>query len=205
MKDLMISKTEATMSSREIAELTGKRHDAVMRDIRNMLDAMKVSHHTFVATYQDAQNKTRECFELDRYHTEILVTGYDVKRRAAVIKRWYDLETSQALPVVKDPQLAAMVTMLTQLDVVKQEQQSQRLELDNIKAKLQSTPDVFYTVAGYASLRGLSIDTKTANMLGRKCANLSREYGFEVGKAHSAIYGAVNTYHVDMLCEVFAK
>jgi phage regulator Rha-like protein len=204
MKNL-ISSNERTMGSREIAELTGKNHADVMRDIRNMLEKLEVSQSKFASTYQDAQNKTRECFNLDRYHTEILVTGYDVKRRAAVIKRWYDLETSQALPAVKDPQLAAMVTMLTQLDAVKQEQQSQRLELDNIKAKLQSTPDEFYTVAGYASLRGLSIDTKTANMLGRKCAKLSREYGFEVGKAHSAIYGAVNTYHVDMLCEVFAK
>ncbi len=148
MQDLI---KNATMSSREIAELTGKNHADVMRDIRNMLEKLEVSQSNFAGTYQDAQNKTRECFNLDRYHTEVLVTGYDVKRRAAVIKRWHDLETVKALPAVKDPQLAAMVTMLTQLDAVKQEQQSQRQELETIKARIKATPEEFYTVAGYVS------------------------------------------------------
>lgn len=107
------------------------------------------------------------------------------------------------LPTIQDPQLAAMVMMLTQLDSVKQEQEVQRNELAEIKAKIQATPDQFYTVAGYASLRGMSIDTKKAALLGRRAAKLSREYDMDIGKAHSSIHGTVNTYHVDILCEVF--
>lgn len=107
------------------------------------------------------------------------------------------------LPTIQDPQLAAMVTMLTQLDQVKQEQGAQRLELAELKAKLTSTPTDYYTVAGYASLRGLNIDVKRANVLGRRASKLSREYGIEINKAHSEVFGAVNTYHVDVLCEVF--
>lgn len=57
--------------------------------------------------------------------------------------------TPEQAPAVKDPQLAAMVMMLTQLDSVKQEQEAQRNELAEIKAKIQTTPDQFYTVAGY--------------------------------------------------------
>jgi anti-repressor protein len=110
---------------------------------------------------------------------------------------------NSSLPAIQDPQLAAMVMMLTQLDSVKQEQEAQRNELAEIKAKIQATPDQFYTVAGYASLRGMSIDTKKAALLGRKAAKLSREYDMSIGKAHSSIHGTVNTYHVDILCEVF--
>ncbi|WP_406706555.1 transcriptional regulator, partial [Sodalis sp.] len=36
-------------------------------------------------------------FLLDRRHTEILITGYDVKRRAAVIDRWFVLESERTL------------------------------------------------------------------------------------------------------------
>ena len=111
--------------------------------------------------------------------------------------------TPEQTPAVKDPQLAAMVMMLTQLDSVKQEQEAQRLELADLRAKVTATPDEYYTVAGYASLRGISIDTKRANLLGRKAAKVSREHGVDIGKAHSSIYGEVNTYHVDVLCEIF--
>lgn len=205
MNELMNSNQEPTMSSREIADLTGKQHKDVMADIRNMCKQLDIQSADFSADYTDSRGRSQPCFKLDRYHTEVLVTGYDVKRRAAVIKRWYDLETGKAQPVatVKDPQLAAMVTMLTQLDAVKQEQEAQRLELADLRAKVTATPDEYYTVAGYASLRGISLDTKRANLLGRKAAKVSREHGVDIGKAHSSIYGEVNTYHVDVLCEIF--
>ena len=123
--------------------------------------------------------------------------------RRSVLEKLKKVEQVAKTPAVKDPQLAAMVMMLTQLDAVKQEQEAQRIELAEIKAKIQATPEQFYTVAGYASLRGLSIDTTKANLLGRKAAKLSREYDMEIGKAHSAMHGTVNTYHVDILCEAF--
>ena len=98
---------------------------------------------------------------------------------------------------------AAMVLMLTQLDSVKQEQDLQRLELAEIKAKITATPEDYYTVAGYASLRGISVDTNRANLLGRKAVKVSEEYGVKICKAYSTIFGKVNSYHVDVLCEVF--
>ncbi|WP_404840907.1 hypothetical protein, partial [Alkalilimnicola ehrlichii] len=108
-----------------------------------------------------------------------------------------------ALPVIKDPQLAAVATMLTQLDAVKQEQASQRNEIADIRAKVETSPRDYYTVAGYASLRGLSLDVKRASLLGRKASKLSREYGVDTGEAHSEVFGTVKTYHVDVLAEVF--
>ncbi|MDT8894213.1 phage regulatory protein/antirepressor Ant [Halomonas sp. I1] len=87
-----------TMSSREIAELTGKLHKNVMADIRSMCDQLGIDSAEFSAQYRDGSGRILACFELDRYHTEVLVTGYDVKRRAAVIRRWYDLESGNAQP-----------------------------------------------------------------------------------------------------------
>lgn len=91
---------QPTMSSREIAALTGKQHKDVMADVRNMCDQLEIQSADFSADYIDGRGRTQPCYELDRYHTEVLVTGYDVKRRAAVIKRWFDLESGKARPVV---------------------------------------------------------------------------------------------------------
>lgn len=51
-----------------------------MRDIRSMFDELEVAHLNFEGSYRDASGRLVRCFWLDRYHTEVLVTGYDVKR-----------------------------------------------------------------------------------------------------------------------------
>ena len=205
MNSIVANTTPATMSSREIAELTGKEHGHVKRDIEQMLKALEKDVSTFGCIYLDSVGRKQTEYRLGRELTQTLITGYSVPLRHKVILRLNALESGQQLATIKDPQLAAMVTMLTQLDVVKQEQAAQRSEMAEIRAKLTATPDEHYTVAGYASLRGISLDTKRANLLGRKAAKVSREHGVDIGKAHSAIYGEVNTYHVDVLCEVFGQ
>jgi Rha family phage regulatory protein len=129
-----IQKVNKHMSSREIAELTGKRHDNVKRDIVKMFADLKLDALKFEHTYQDSQNRQQTEYLLPKDETLCLLAGYDAQARMKIIKRWQELEQVEqaSLPVVKDPQLAAMVTMLTQLDAVKQEQQSQRQELENI-------------------------------------------------------------------------
>lgn len=100
-----------TMSSREIAELTGKRHPDVKRDIERMMDGLSEDVSIFAHTYKDAQNRSQAEYLLDRYHTEVLITGYDVKRRAAVIKRWYDLESGRAQPQASQPSIPATTAL----------------------------------------------------------------------------------------------
>ncbi|WP_368873094.1 Rha family transcriptional regulator [Shewanella algae] len=84
------------MSSREIAELTGKTHFNVCADIRNMLEQLNVEQKPFLDFDNSGANgRTVAFFRLPRRECEILVTGYDVVRRAAVIDRWLELETKQ--------------------------------------------------------------------------------------------------------------
>lgn len=84
--------TTLTMSSREIAELTGKRHDHVMRDIKAMLDSLG-GVPSFGDTYRNEQNgQEYPIFRLDKEHTLCLVSGYNVKMRMAIIQRWQVLE-----------------------------------------------------------------------------------------------------------------
>ncbi|HDS1744228.1 TPA: Rha family transcriptional regulator [Pseudomonas putida] len=90
-----------TMSSREIAELTGKQHQHVKRDIEKMLGDLKEDASKFGQIYFDSQNRARREYCLDREHTDCLLTGYSAAMRMAVIKRWRELE-AQVTPAPTD-------------------------------------------------------------------------------------------------------
>lgn len=86
------------MTSLEIAEVTGKRHDAVLRDIRNLL-SQGVDAHNFVETsYIDKSNRQQKCFSLTKKGCLILASGYDALLREKIINRWEELETGKAEP-----------------------------------------------------------------------------------------------------------
>lgn len=87
-----------TMSSVEIAELTGKRHDHVMRDIKVMLDELQMPAPTFGGFYVGANRKQLPCFNLPRRECLILVSGYSVELRAKIIDRWEELERAAGKP-----------------------------------------------------------------------------------------------------------
>lgn len=93
-----LSNTPATMSSREIAELTGKQHAHVMRDIRAMIDRLSADPNLDwrceAETYPDEQGKSREMYRMDKDTTLTLVSGYDAVLRFRIIKRWQELESA---------------------------------------------------------------------------------------------------------------
>ena len=86
-----------TMSSVEIADLTGKLHKNVLADIRAMLADLELSSADFSAQYKDSTGRSLPCFQLDREMTDTLLTGYSAKMRLAVVRRWRELE-AQATP-----------------------------------------------------------------------------------------------------------
>ncbi|HGE8281633.1 phage antirepressor KilAC domain-containing protein [Serratia marcescens] len=89
----------ATMSSREVADLTGKQHKHVLDDCRKMFDSLKIQSADFSADYQDERGRTYQEFLLDQDLTMTLVMGYSIPLRHKVAKRWRELESAApALP-----------------------------------------------------------------------------------------------------------
>jgi anti-repressor protein len=89
-----IVKAEKTMSSIEIADLTGKKHAHVMRDIRNMFESLGIEDNPFLDSRINGQNKEMPLFNLPREECTILVSGYDITLRAKIVRRWLELESS---------------------------------------------------------------------------------------------------------------
>lgn len=80
------------MSSTEVADLTGKRHRDVMRDIRNMFSQLEIDGAQFCASQTYGNNNHREVFNLPKDLCLTLVTGYNATLRHAIIVRWEELE-----------------------------------------------------------------------------------------------------------------
>ncbi|HEI8856681.1 TPA: phage regulatory protein/antirepressor Ant [Citrobacter koseri] len=82
-----------TMSSREIAVLTSKRHFDVMRDIETMFSQLGEDVTGCAQNFVHPQNgQTYREYRLDREHTECLVAGYSAPLRMAIIRRLRELE-----------------------------------------------------------------------------------------------------------------
>ena len=73
-----------------------------------------------------------------------------------------------------------------------------------VESKQMTIDEHHYTIIGYANLRGVrGVGRDAAARLGRKASAMSRKQGYHIGKEYDAKYGMVNTYHVDVLQEVF--
>ena len=82
-----------TMSSREIADLTGKRHDNVRADIAKMAQILSL---TFQEKAESSGGRPVMAYHLGKRETLILVSGYSIELRARIIDRWQELESAQA-------------------------------------------------------------------------------------------------------------
>lgn len=83
-----------TMSSVEIAEMTGKLHHHVLRSIRAMESAWeKVAQTKFgCCSYKDENNRERPMYLLDYRECMYIATKFNDEARAKLILRWDELE-----------------------------------------------------------------------------------------------------------------
>lgn len=87
------------MSSLEIAELTGKQHSNVMRDIRALLDQGVNQINFELVDYTDKKGEKRSMYNLTKKGSLILASGYNAVLREKIIDRWEAIETGQATPM----------------------------------------------------------------------------------------------------------
>ncbi|WP_112068363.1 Rha family transcriptional regulator [Herbaspirillum rubrisubalbicans] len=110
----MIVVTGPTMTTREIAELAGKKHQHVMRDARQMLLELygEGGLSSFGQSYRNSQNKEQPCYSLPYRETMILVSGYSLQMRAKIIDRWQELEQAAKAPAINLNDPASLRTAL---------------------------------------------------------------------------------------------
>ena len=168
---LMSAQTEQTISSLEVAELTGKQHKHVLTDIRNILSQLdeNAQPNFRLSEYKDSTGRTLPCYRLTKEGCLCLVSGYDANLRMKIINRWKELEllttgsTSLNLPTDYLSALKALV---------KSEEEKQALALENKVMKPKAdycdkvlTSQSTFTTTQVAKGYGISSAMKLNKML----------------------------------------
>lgn len=168
MTELITMTSEQTMSSREIAELTEKNHQHVLRDIDVLnekyenMGLSKVGQSYFT----NSQGRQFREYLLTRMQTLDLMTGYNLELRIKVNRRWEELEKKQQNAIdFNDP---ATVLMLAQN--WKEEQDKRLLAEATIK---QQAPKVLFADA---------VATSNKSCLVGELAKILRQNGVNMGQ-----------------------
>lgn len=123
--------TPNRMSSREVAELTGKQHSNVMRDIREMTEALTNSELNWCvesASYIGGDGRSYPMYDMDKETTICLLTGYDAGARMKVIQRWQSLENG-AVPTLPQTYAQALRALAQEAE------QKELLQLQLVEAQ----------------------------------------------------------------------
>lgn len=207
MKDLSLNKE--TMSSIEVSELTGKRHDAILRDIRNLL-GQGVNAHNFVEVeYVDKKGEARPCFELTKKGCLILASGYDAKLREKIIDRWEELELDKSSKTLSPAEIILQQSRL----LVENERKMRELEATTVKlqndleeVKQRTTANLNQsTIVAYVTRNNIKLEVTKYGAMGRKATSICKKRGIEITKINDVRWGMVSVYPDSVLDEVFNK
>ena len=161
-----LTKKDLVMTSRELAELTGKRHDNVMRDIRKekeKLDLANINNELIfeLVKYKDVKGELRDEYSLSKDGVMMLAMKYDTITRYKITQKLNELENKIKLPGTYKEALLALVAA----EEIKEQQQlliteqTEYIELAKPKVEVYDTiikTDGNYPFKYVAGLLGIS-------------------------------------------------
>ena len=102
-----VNNDDQRMTSLEIAQLTGKPHNDVLKAIRKMeVSWAKVAQGNFsLGSYEDINGQSRPCYFLTKTETLYVATKFNDEARARLVLRWEELESEKRR--VKSEEFAA--------------------------------------------------------------------------------------------------
>lgn len=191
-----------TMTSLEVAKLTGKRHDNILRDIKDESEKLELkgigSQLIFEeGEYQDKNGQSRPMYILTKEGVLQLAARYDAVVRFKLIEYVgkEKKKLSQAEFLLQQAQL--MVEMENRVSTV--EKGIARIE-HNQRRTVTSTQ---LTVIAYANMKGIKAKQYHAPSIGKRATKLCKEQELLIGTVVDSRYGLINTYPQEILDQVF--
>ena len=211
-------------TSLKVAEIFGKEHSKVMRDITNLYCSDDFRAANFGgSSYTSEQNKQLPMYEMTKDGFTFLVMGYTGKKAAAFkeayIKRFNEMEAEHRKKDNPTELLMASakayLDQRDRIDEIDRRDRNHGLMIGNLWSKFcdmfadveylkqkMSTETNYFTVAGYCSYRGIRITSQTASRLGRRASKMCKSLNLPIEQLTDKRYGKVNAYPYEVLKEI---
>ena len=182
------------MTVKEIAEAVGKNERTVQRWVIKVSDKMSsVSDKMSLSSPMNPADYT--------FDETCAIIEQGMGKNAAGVYR------AAAKPVEQitgsEARIDRLESMVEKLVMAVTQIPAQMAQMQGNAPQLEYKQD-YYTIKGYAIKIGMpSLAFSDAVKFGKDAAALSRDQGYDIRKADDERFGVVNSYHVDVLDQVF--
>ena len=174
----VLAERKETMTSLEIAEVTGKSHSDLMKAIRNMEPAwIKVNGGKFsLVEYKDAKGEMRPCYELNKTECLYIATKFNDEARAKLILRWEELEKKERMGSYLVPKTFSQALMLA----AKQQEQieQQRIQLEEQGEEIEKLANEVMTMKPKATYYDVILNNPSTVAI----TQIAQDYGMSAKK-----------------------
>ena len=202
--NLPASTAPLTMSSREIAELVGSRHDKVKQSIERLAERGVIQLPP-LGDVRNHQGQTVSEYQVGKRDSYVIVAQLSPEFTARLVDRWQELEAGQSVIPTTAQALAHAFQMIADSERRHVEQANRIAATERRLEQIETATDHF-TCVGYARwAKQTSIDLKAAAALGRIASKRCRELGIPMSKIPDPRFGAVNQFPKAILDEAWEE
>ncbi|MBI6848610.1 MULTISPECIES: Rha family transcriptional regulator [Pseudomonas syringae group] len=130
----LIASTAPTMSSQEIADLVGSRHDKVKQSIERLVERGTISQPPVGDGPRSANGVVVQEYHVIKRDSFIVVAQLSPEFTAALVDRWQELEDQAARPMTQAEITAANANHLVEME---RQQREQQVAIDRIERRVE--------------------------------------------------------------------
>ncbi|AHG39700.1 hypothetical protein N018_05350 [Pseudomonas syringae CC1557] len=130
----LITSTALTMSSQQIADLVGSRHDDVKRSIDRLVARGVISQPPVADGPRSANGVVVQEYHVCKRDSFIVVAQLSPEFTAALVDRWQELEDQAARPMTQAEITAANANHLVEME---RQQREQQVAIDRIERRVE--------------------------------------------------------------------
>lgn len=156
-----MNELQQKLDSREVAEMVGKAHNKLMRDIRDYIDQLgesKIGHTDFFSesTYTTAQNKVLPCYLITKEGCEFiahkLIGVKGTEFTAKYIKRFHEMKNIIKEHIPQGKELLALAVLEAQKTIEEQTAQIEEMKPKAIFADAVATSHTSILIGDLAKI-----------------------------------------------------